>query len=117
MALFGPFNGLFGVIFLGGQNGIFRALKCTFWNFRISVSVWGLDDRNAKEKLQAFSSIFRALMRKEPTVHGVFDALMVKKKPRFRGLDAHLSALMMRAPRVSIAYSPLIAIGPSRIPQ
>ena len=31
----------------GGQNRIFRTLKCTFWNFRISGSVWGPDDRNS----------------------------------------------------------------------
>ena len=41
---FGPFNWLFGAIFLGGQNGIFRALKCTFWNSRILGSVLGRDN-------------------------------------------------------------------------
>ena len=49
--VFGPFNLLFGAIFLGGQNGLFRTLKCTFWNFRISGSAWGRDDCKIRGKV------------------------------------------------------------------
>ena len=49
-ALLRPFNWLLGAIFLGGQNGIFRASKCTFWNSKISGSVWGRGYRNSGSK-------------------------------------------------------------------
>ena len=43
----------FGGHFLGeGQIGIFRTLECTFWNSRISGSVWGRDDHNTRAKYQ-----------------------------------------------------------------
>ena len=42
MDFLGPFSG-------GGPNGIFRTSKCTFWNSRISGSVWGQHYRNTKD--------------------------------------------------------------------
>ena len=62
-ALFGLFNWLFGAIFLGGgQNGIFRTLKGTSWNFRISGSVWGRDDRKSKAIARMTSLAAYAMM-------------------------------------------------------
>ena len=51
-ALVRPFNCLLSDAFCGGggQNANFRTLKCTFWNSRVSGSVWGRDDRNTSQK-------------------------------------------------------------------